>query len=252
MRAHWLTFIAAGALTLAACGEKKDPASSGDAAEEAPPPDTEEGNPDAATGADTESEPAADEEPVEEEPVEEAPPPPPPPPANNVDWTVNLKRADGTTVAGLVKRVERSSDWWGEADWLDGEGDLKLTLEGYGTEIEVGWHEVKGVTIAKGNPADADCAYSSDYNPWMYTCEVKIKSTATTLDGKKWTVVSRHQWLFHFEDGTDVAFWLYKHPARMQDPDDTDGENYNVYIQLQDRLRDEMKTVITSAKVQPQ
>lgn len=241
MRSHWLTLLAAGSLTLAACGEKKDLASSADAAE-----------PSAEETATEDAAPAAAEPEVEESPAEAEPPPPPPPPANNVNWAVNLKRADGSTSVGVVKRIERSSDWWGEADWLDGSADLKLTLEGYDTEIEVGWEELKGVVIAKGNPADSDCAYSSDYNPWMYTCEVKIKTTATTLDGKKWTVVSRHKWAFHFEDGTDTEFWLYKHPARMQDPDNTDGENYNVYIQLQDRLRVEMKTVPTSVKVQAQ
>ena len=104
-------------------------------------------------------------------------------------------------------------------------------------------------TPPTGNPADSDCAYSSDYSPWMYTCEVKCKSTATTTDGKKWAVVSRHKWRFTFDDGTVVEFWFYKHPARMQDPDNTDGENYNVYIQLQDRLREEMKSLVTSIRV---
>jgi len=244
MRRPWLTLLASGALILTACGEKKDPASSADAAEE--PPANEASDDATAEAPEAPPEEAVD----EEEPVEAEPPPPPPPPANNVSWTVDLKRADGTATSGAVKRVERSSDWWGEADWLTDTAKLKLTLEGYGTEIEVGWDELKSVTIAKGNPADSDCAYSSDYNPWMYTCEVKIKSTATTLDGKKWMVVSRHKWAFHFEDGTDAEFWLYKHPARMQDPDNTDGENYNVYIQLQDRLRDEMKDVVTAVKVQ--
>ncbi len=243
MRRNVITLLVLGSLTLTACGKKKDAASSADASEEAVPADTpsEEEAPPAET---------SEEEAPADEPEEAEPPPPPPPPANNVDWTVSLKKADGTTLDGPVKRVERSSDWWGEAEWLDGADDLKLTLEGYGTEIEVGWDELKSVVIAKGNPADSDCAYSSDYNPWMYTCEVKIKTTATTLDGKKWTVVSRHKWSFHFEDGTNLEFWLYKHPARMQDPENTDGENYNVYIQLQDRLREEMKTVTTSVKVQ--
>ncbi len=247
MARRWLGWLAAGTLILGACGEKKAPASSADAATEgaeAPQATTEtEGEEAPQAAAETEGEEAPAE--AEEEPAPDEPPPPPP---DNVDWTVDIKRADGSTVTARVTRVERSSDWWGEADWLDAPGDLKLTLEGYGTEVEVSWDELKSVVIAKGNPADSDCAYSSDYNPWMYTCEVKIKSTATTLDGKKWTVVSRHKWHFQFEDGTTLEFWLYKHPARMQDPDNTDGENYDVYSQLQDRLRVEMKTLVTSIK----
>jgi hypothetical protein len=235
--------LAVGSLFLAACGEKKAPASSADATEESAAEQTSAeqtaAEETAAEQAETVDEPAAAEE----------PPPPPPPPVNNVNWNVEIQLADGTSMSGLVRRVERSSDWWGEADWLTDASDLKLTLEGYDTEIEVGWDGLKGVTLETGKATDSDCAYSSDYNPWMYTCEVKLKTTATTLDGKKWTVVSRHQWHFVFDDGTDLAFWLYKHPARLQDPDNTDGENYNVYILLQDQLTEELKSTVTSIKV---
>ena len=67
-------------------------------------------------------------------------------------------------------------------------------------------------------------------------------------DGSSWTANTRHKWHFVMEDGSEVEFYLTKHAARMQDGrvvtiDDAQGENYDMYTQLQDQLRQEIKTL---------
>ena len=138
MRAAPLTAHALLAATLlfAACGEKKAPeAAAAAAVEEAAP--------------------------VAEAPAPEPEPEPPPPQVvDNVDLTITFARSDGSQQAGHVKRIERSSDWWGEADWLTDAAKTTLTLEGGGTEIEVGWDQIKQITVASGNLANTDTSWN--------------------------------------------------------------------------------------------
>jgi hypothetical protein len=214
------------------CGDKKPPEAAAEPAEPAPVVEVE----------------------PEPEPEPE-PPPPPPPPASNADFNVTVTLADGSSQSGHVKRVERSSDWFAETGWEDGDYKTKIELEGNGTLIEAPWSDIKSITVRPGSvPGDVDCTYSSEYSPWMYTCELRTPSTAVTTDGKKWTVTTRHKWRFTLDDGTEIEFWLNKHPARAQDErvvtiDDPIGENYDMYKTLQQQLRDEKGTLPKSITI---
>ena len=218
-------------LLFAACGEKKAPEAAAAVAVEAAAP-------------------------VAEAPAPEPEPAPPPPPevVDNADLTITFARADGSQQAGHVKRIERSSDWWGEADWLTDDVKTTLTLEGGGTEIEVGWDQISQIAVSAGSATSSDCTYSSETNPWIYTCETRIDTQAVTKDGKSYVVGNRHKWRFTWDDDTEVEFWLKKHPARQPDTQvqsiDRGGENLDMYSALQDQLREELKTQVRTISVQ--
>ncbi len=175
-------------------------------------------------------------------------------PSSNADLQVSVTRNDGTTQAGHVWLVERSSDWYAEGGWIADTSDAKLQLEGNGTEIKAEWSEIKkiSVTIAKVSES-SDCTYDSDFSPWMYDCTLRNKGTAVTTDGRSWEITDRHKWRLSFDGGATSEFWLYKHPAREQDSQtvglDSSGENYDLYVSLQDRLREEVKTMVTGVTV---
>lgn len=192
------------------------------------------------------------------EPEPEPEPEPPAPPPSNADFNATVTRADGTATSGHVKRVERSTDWFGEADWSTEAKDVKLSLEKGNTGKDVTWAEIKSIAIVPGKvPADADCVYDSNWTPWMYDCTVKTAPTFTLKDGSTgWTTTDRHKWRLTLDNDTSVEFWLYKHPARQQDEkvvdlETTNPENFELYSALQDRLRQEIKTtMVTKVSVQ--
>ncbi len=219
---------------LFACGDKKPPEAAAEVAEVAEAP-----------AAEPVPEPEPEPEP---EPVVEAPP------ADNADIKLTVTFGAGTTNSGHIRRIERSSDWFAETGWEDSENKITLELEGNGTLKDVSWSEIKTITVSPGTvSSDTDCTYSSDYTPWMYTCELRTPTTAVTTDGKKWTVNSRHKWRFTYDDGTEIEFWLTKHPARLQDTntvglDTVNPENYEIYKALQAQLRTERQSSIRSIK----
>ena len=220
--------IISGLTLLAACGDKSPPASSGDAVEEAP------------------AAPAVEPEP---EPEEVAPPPPPAPPADNADLNMTMTLADGSKVSGHVVRIERGEDWHADNGWTDEERKLKIELEDKGQLREATWDEVASIGLRAGKiPSEVDCTYSSEFSPWMYTCELRTPTTVRLKDGTAWLSNTRHKWHFVMEDGSEVEFYLTKHAVRMQDErvvtiDDAQGENYDMYTQLQDHLRQEISTL---------
>lgn len=212
--------------------------------------------PEAAAAASPEAAPAPAPEAAAAEPEPEVAPEPEaaPAPTTNVDLQVTVTLNDGGRKAGHVSRIERSTDWYGEEDWTTDLGDVKLQLEGNGTEYKSPWPEIKKITVAIGKVSESsDCTYDSNYTPWMYDCTLRNKGTAVTADGRSWDITDRHKWRLTFDSGESVEFWLYKHPAREQDAEtvglDSTGENYDLYITLQDRLREEVKTMVTGVTV---
>jgi hypothetical protein len=224
-----------------ACGDKAPPEAAADptpAAPEAAEPAPEVGE----AVAEPEPEPEVTPEPEPAEPVA------------NVDLQISVSFNDGSSKAGHVTLVERSTDWYAEEDWSSAAGDVKLQLEGNGTEIMAPWSEIKKISVEIAKVSEnSDCTYDSDYRPWMYDCTLRNKGTATTVDGKTWAITDRHKWRLNFDGGDSAEFWLYKHPARQQDAEtvglDSSGENYDLYIALQDRLREEVKTMVTGVTV---
>ena len=222
-------------LLLTACGPKKAPETT--AAEPAPAP-------------------VAAAEPTPEPEPEVAPEPPPE--VINSDLSITVGRAGGASKAGKVKRIERSTDWFGDEGWSTEPKDLKLALEKGNSAKDVTWAEVKSIAVVPGKvPADADCVYDSNFQPWMYDCTVKTTATVTLKDGTTgWVVTNRHKWRFTYEDNSQEEFWLYKHPAREQDDkvvdlDTTNPENMDLYVKLQERLKSELKTtLVTKVTVQ--
>lgn len=223
-------------LTLAiACGPKAPPAP--------PVPATPPVPPAAAAPEEDVPEPAAAAEPAD---------------VVNADLKVSVTHADGSTKAGHVKRIERSTDWFGEESWSTTASDLSVTLESSsGATQSVKWPDIKQISVVPGKvPADVDCVYDSDWSPWMYDCTLKTTATATLKDGTRWTVTSRQKWKLTFDDGSAQEFWLMKHPAREQDDtvvtlDSGTDENYDLYTRLQNRLREEVKsTLVTGIAVQ--
>lgn len=213
----------------------------------------------AACGEKTPPEPAAVEAPVaavEPEPEPEPmPEPEPEPPKANADFNVTITYADGRTQSGHVKRVERASDFYGDTGWEDAGSKLLLGLETGSSLADLPWSDIGTITLTPGKvPADVDCTYSSETQPWTYTCELRTPTSATTKDGKKWTVTTRYKWRLTFDDGSTTEFWLVKHMVRMQDTkvvtiDDPIGENYDIYTQLQDQLRVEVKGLVKTIQV---
>lgn len=184
--------------------------------------------------------------------------PEPPPEVVNADLNITVSHAGGSAKSGKVKRIERSSDWFGEEGWSTEPKDLKLALEKGNASKDALWTEVKSVAVVPGKvPADADCVYDSNFTPWMYDCTVKTTATVTLKDGTTgWLVTNRHKWRFTYEDGSQEEFWLYKHPAREQDEkvvdlDTTNPENMDLYVKLQERLKSEIKTtMVTKVTIQ--
>ncbi len=208
------------AVTLTACGPKDTPPV---AAPEAPPPVEA-------------PEPVA----VEEEP------PPPPPEVKNADLNVTIATASGASISGHVKRIERGEDTYGES-WTTEDKAMAFYVEGNGEYKKIKWSDVKRVTISIPNTKDFDCLYSSEYSPWMYECSLKLKASVTTKDGKTYAADSGHRWKFVTDDDQEHTFWLKKHYARKQDDkvvglDVVNPENYDLYKELQDELRGQIKT----------
>jgi hypothetical protein len=215
-------------LMLAACGPKEEPPVAAAAvAEPAAAP---------APAAATEPEPVVEEAPAAA--------------VSNADLMVTLTRANGSSVSGKVRRIERSEDWFGEEGWNDEKSGLKIDAESSSAFKQVFWTDVASVSIKPGGiPSDVDCVYDSNWSPWMYDCTLKTTGTVSLKDGSKWTVSNRHKWRFTFESGEIVEFWLNKHPAREQDEAVVDlntanPENFDLYTKLQHRLRDEVKNTI--------
>jgi hypothetical protein len=207
---------------MVACGEKKAPEA---AATAAPPP------------------PPA---PV----VEEAPPPPPEPvEVRNADLNVTITMADGSTKAGHVKRVERSSTFRGDEDWLTEAGDLKINGEAPGAYKKFTWDQVKSISV-KPEPASTSnisCTYSSEYNPWIYECTIKVPSTLTAKEGGSYTVDTGYKWRFVFDDDSEVEFYMKKYIVWEQDSeevglDTVNPENYDLYGKLQEKLKSDVKS----------
>ncbi len=227
-----------GLLLSAGCGEKKPPESSADAAEAAAP---------------AEPEPVAVTEEAPPEP--EAAPAPPPPPADNADLNITVTRADGSRSAGHVKRIERSVDWYAEEGWTDEPKKLTLSLESSTELLDVTWDQVASVAVTRGDLVnDVSCEYTSETNPWTYTCTLKTPTTARLKDGRSFDVSSRYKWRFTYDDDSQEVFWLAKLPAQQQDEIvqtiDRGGENVEMYVKLQDQLREEVKTLVRSVSVQ--
>jgi len=186
-------------------------------------------------------------------PVEAAPeappePPPPPPEVINASLNVTITYANGTSKTGKVKRIERSDDLFGEkGEWHTDAKKLTMNGDAGSASKDFAWTDVKTITIVPGKiPAEIDCTYESDYQPWMYDCTLKTTATAILKDNSKWVVGTRNKWKMTFEDNESVEFWLFKHPAREQDEkvvdlDTKDAENLALYTKLQNRLREEVK-----------
>lgn len=196
-------------------------------------------------------------EPAPEPEPEPEPEPAPPADVVNADLSITVGQAGGTSFAGHVKRIERSTDWYGEEGWSTEASDLKISLEKGNSAKEATWTEIKSITIAPGAITDVDCLYDSNFSPWMYDCTIKTKAAVTLKDGSTgWTVVNRHKWRLTYDDGKQVEFWLYKHPAREQDEKVVDletanPENFELYTSLQARLKTEIKTtLVTKVTVQ--
>ncbi|MEC8423709.1 MAG: hypothetical protein VX000_08020, partial [Myxococcota bacterium] len=191
--------------------------------------------------------PVAAPAPTPEPAPEPEPEPEPPKEVVNADLNVRITRADGSTVQGHVKRIERSKDFFGETEWINARNELTIQVEGPDVYTKILWTEVDRVFVKPGAvPADVDCSYDSNFRPWMYECVLKTTGSLVMADGKKVTVDNRHKWRFTFDDDTAVEFWLKKHVAREQDASvvdlDTDNpENYDLYKKLQQQLRDDVK-----------
>jgi len=224
--------VIAGLALAAGCGEKKPPEAAAEAAvAEAPAPE------------------------AEPEPEPEAEPEPPPPPADNADLSITVMLADGTQQAGHVKRIERSADWFAEEGWTDEERKLTLTAESNTEMLDITWEQIARITVTQGNIVnDTSCTYTSETNPWTYTCELKTPTQVALKDGRSFEITSRHKWKFIYDDGAEVEFWLAKHPVRQQDEVvqsfDRGGENTDMYAQLQDRMREEVKSLVKTVSIQ--
>lgn len=189
--------------------------------------------------------------------VEEPPPAPPEPEApkavRNVDMSVTVAYADGTTKAGKVTGLERTVDFYGDEGWTAEDDKIRLTVEAAGTEKQVAWKDVKSLSVVAGKiPDDVDCTYSSDFSPWMYECTLRTTVNAVMKDGSKGTVTNRHRWRLSYDDGSKVELSVYKYTVR--EPDDRElkfgdeaGENFALYTKLQDQLRTDAKAALVKS-----
>jgi hypothetical protein len=190
-----------------------------------------------------------------------AAPEPPPPPAEvvNASFKATVTRADGTSVSGKVKRVERSSNFLGNDAWSTEAADLKINAEGAGTYAKLTWDKVKSITVAPPvvKSDTISCTYSSETNPWLYECNIPAPAKLATTDGQTLTVDSGHKWRFVFDDGSEVEFWMKKHFAWEQDANEVtleteNPENYDLYAKLQQRLKTEVKSsLVTKITIEP-
>jgi len=182
-------------------------------------------------------------------PMSEPEPEPEPEPevaANNVSFSVEIIKMDGTTVSGRAVRLERGVDWYAEEGWTAAAGDLKLSLETDRDMKDVAWTDVAQIDITYGSRSDIDCMYDSNFNPWMYMCTLRSSPTAKLKDGSTWRITSRQQWRVTFDDDRAESFYLFRLPARQQDevaPDLDTQENYGLYGSLQ-------AAVLASAKAE--
>ena len=67
------------------------------------------------------------------------------------------------------------------------------------------------------------------------------------MDGKSWTTTARHKWKFTFDDKSEIEFYVYKLPNRIQDTQEVDfggaeTQNFELYKQLQDGLGELLRT----------
>jgi hypothetical protein len=215
-------FLLSSLVLMVACGEKKAPEPAPAAAAPPPPP------------------PA----PVVEEPA----PPPAPVEVTNADLNVTLTMADGSSKSGHVKRVERSSNFRGDEDWLTDSGELKIAGEAPGAYKKFTWDQVQSVSIkpAPASTSNISCTYSSEYNPWVYECTIKAPSTLTAKEGGTFTVDTGYKWRFVFDDDSEVEFYMKKYIVWEQDSeevglDTVNPENYDLYGKLQQRLKADVK-----------
>ena len=220
---------------LAGCGKKEAPSSAADAV------------------AAAQSAPTAAPEPD----PEPAPPAAPARPPSNVDLTVTVTFADGTTKSGHVFRLERSDDFYGEDVWSGETADIKLSADGGSEFKKLAWTEISSITIKPGAfPADVNCTYDSQYMPWMHECNIKVTATITDTSGKRWTADSGQKWKLVFDDDTAVEFWLKKHYAREQDTKEPSLEeemtqNPDLFVKLNQRLKEDIRAgLVVSIKVQ--
>ena len=216
------TLLLSSLVLAVACGEKKAPEPAPVAAAPTPPP-----------------------APVVEEPA----PPPAPVEVKNADLNVSLTMADGSSKAGHVKRIERSSNFRGDEDWLTDSSDLKIAGEAPGAYKKFTWEQVKSVAIKPeaASTNNISCTYSSEYNPWVYECTIKAPATLTPKDGGSFVVDTGYKWRFVFDDDSEVEFYMKKHLVWEQDSeevglDTVNPENYDLYGKLQQRLKTEVKS----------
>jgi hypothetical protein len=160
---------------------------------------------------------------------------------HNADFNASIVFVDGSGQKGQVVRVERTEDWYGEDGWTAAPGDLQVTLEGNGTEVQVPWTDIARVDIAYGStPSDVDCSYDSSYDPAMYMCVNRTTTKVKTRDGKTWEGIDRHKWLFVFSSGDTAEFYVHKLPVREQEEGvpalGTVSENTELYQKLQGEL----------------
>jgi hypothetical protein len=168
----------------------------------------------------------------------------PPPEITNADLTVKMTRANGSVVEGHVKRIERSTDIYGEEGWETGEKEIRFAGETDSEYRKMGWTDVKSVSMKVASMSDVSCVYDSNFTPWMYDCTLKMPTAVVTKDGKTYQADTLKKWRFVFDDDTEVEFWMKKHRAHQQDEkkvdlDTTNPENYDLYGVLQQRLRSE-------------
>lgn len=176
----------------------------------------------------------------EPEPEPEAASTPPSARPHNTSFAATITYGDGSSQKGNVVRVERSQDWFGDTGWTDSEGDLEVTLEGGGTEVDVPWTDIRQVDVTYGDKDDIDCSYDSAFTPTMYMCTLRTTTRVKTKDGKTWDAADRHKWLFVFDSGDAPEFWISKLPERKQEEEvpslGTVTENTALYQDLQQAL----------------
>ena len=199
--------------------------------------------------------------PVEAPAPEPEPEPEPEPVApaipNNADFQATITYANGSAKSGRVVRIERSQDWYADTGWTMSSDDLRISAETSSEYKKLTWQDVSNITVKSGSvPADVDCFYDSDFSPWMYDCTISTTGTLTDTSGKRWTIDNRHKWRLTFDDDSSIEFWLKKHSARQQDDsvvdlDTVNPENYDLYTQLQQQLREDVSgNMVVSIKIQ--
>ena len=200
--------------------------------------------PEAPAAAEAAAEAVAEAPPAPAPEPEPEPEPAPPPEVINADLTVKMTRANGSVVEGHVKRIERSSDIYGEEGWETGDKEVQFAGETDSEYRKMGWGDVKSVSMKVASMSDVSCVYDSNYTPWMYDCALKMPTAVVTKDGKTYQADTLKKWRFVFDDDSEVEFWMKKHRAHQQDEkkvdlNTTNPENYDLYGTLQQRLRTE-------------